>query len=76
MYHIPLVPTTLCGGLLLGGRGTEYETLDFRLGLRLSTEADNEADEQAEYQHATAEVQPVEIIEYSLEPTFGSPRYS
>ena len=72
--NIPLVPTALGSGLLFGSRGAEYKTLDLCLGLRLSAETDNEANKQAEYQHATAEVKPVEVVEYSLEPTFGSPR--
>ena len=73
MDNIPVIPATLGSGLLFGSRGAEYETLDLLLILGLGEEADNEAYEQAEYQHASAEVEPVEVVEYGLEPTFGSP---
>jgi hypothetical protein len=74
--NVPLGPAAFGSFLLLGSRGAEYETLDLCLRLGLSAEAHDEADEQAEYQHASAEEQPVEVIEYSLEPTFRSTRYA
>ena len=72
MDNVPLVPTALGSSNLLRSRGAEYKTLDLCFGLRLGAEAHDEADEQAEYQHASAEEQPVEVVEYSLEPSTRS----
>ena len=76
MDNIPLGPAALGSLLLLGSRGAEYKTLDFALGLGLSEKTHEETYEQAEYQHASAEVQPVEVVEYSLEPTGRSTLYA
>ena len=76
MDNIPLVPATLGRSFLLGSRGAEYQTLNLCFILGLSAEAHNEAYEQAEYQHTSAEEEPVEVVEYSLEPTFGSTWYA
>ena len=72
MDDVPLIPAALGSFSLLGSRGAEYETLDLCLSLGLGAKAHYEADEQAEYQHASAEEEPVEVVEYSLEPTLGS----
>ena len=76
MDNIPLVPAALGSRNLLRCRGAEYETLDLCFGLGLSAEAHEEAYEQAEYQHSSAEVQPVEVVEYGLEPALGSTLYA
>ena len=76
MDNIPLVPAATSCLYLFRSRGAEYQALDFCLGLGLSAEAHDEAYEQAEYQHTSAEVQPVEVVEHSLEPACRSTLYA
>ena len=68
MDDIPLVPT-IAGSLnLLGSRGAEYQALDFLLVGSFGAKRNDDNYETAEHEHATAEVEPVEVEEYCLEP--------
>ena len=69
---IPFVPTGTGSGNLLRGRGTEHQTLDLLLVRSLGAEGDDDDNQTADNQHDSTEIEPVEVVEYCLEPVVGS----
>ena len=72
MDNIPLVPAGTCGSTLFRRRCAEYQALDLLLVGSLGQHRYHDDNNAADNQHGTAEEQPVEVVEYSLEPTIGS----